>query len=180
MSDALRRTKNNQVCFYLHALNLTAFPYTNSPLLSSFREPIGLDDVDTDIPVRAGAVISPAASAAFIHKRPPAPHRSSKDAERAAKKARLETTKKTSSSSTASKTSKSTADRGVTGGKGTQSVDPIAPSPPHRSDSVSAPMMITLPIAVSAPPVMTTTPPIVMTAPPTMTTTPPVTRTTST
>src|ERR1041385_1685839 len=116
MSDALRRAKNSRVCFYLHALNLTAFPYTDSPLLSSFREPIGLDNVDTDVPVRAGAVISPAASVAAIHKRPPAPHRSSKDVAHAAKKACLKTAKKTSSSSTASKTSKSTADRGVTGG----------------------------------------------------------------
>src|ERR1041385_58258 len=122
MSDDLRRTENSRVCFYLHALNLTAFPYTDSPLLSSFREPIGLDDVDTDIPVPVGAVISPAASVTAITKRPPAPHRSSKDAKRAAKKARLETTKKTPSSSTASKTSKNTADQGVTGGQGTQPV----------------------------------------------------------
>src|ERR1043165_1564926 len=107
--------------------------------LSFLREPVGLDDVDADIPIPAA------------RKRHPAPPRNSKEAERAAKKARLATRK-----TAASEISRSAVDREVVGGDRVQPVDPIAPSPPRTSDPISAPIMTTTPS------VMTTTSPIVM------------------
>src|SRR3954469_21438698 len=117
MSDAHGCAEISRVCFYLHTLDIISFSCTDSFLLSSFREPIGLDDVDTDIPAPVGAVIAPAASASAVRKRQPAPHRTSKDAERAAKRARLETTKRDSTSTVASKTSRRAAEQGAIGGE---------------------------------------------------------------
>src|SRR4051812_21971679 len=97
-------------------------------------------------------------------KRPPAPPRDTKEAERAAKKVR-----QVASKSAASDTPKTAADQGTVGGDRVQSEDPIPPSPPRASDPISAPVptspltTIASPIAPTTSPIMTTTSPIVTT-----------------
>src|SRR4051812_29676981 len=144
-------------------------------IILSSRRPIDLDSIDADIPARVGASIAPTTTTAAARKRALGPQRTSKDAERAAKKARLETSRR-DGSSTVSKTSGSAADQGGAGGEGSQPVDPIAPSPPWHSDPVfdlvppaSSPIQTTTP-----PPTATATTPVAPTTSPITTTTPPV------
>jgi hypothetical protein len=118
------------------------------------RDPISLDGVDFDIPSHIDAAAAPAA-----RKRHAAPPRNSKEAERAAKKSRLDAAKRTAASMTASDASRSAADQGVVGSEGTQPADPVAPSPPRTSDPVTAPAT-----TISSP-IMTTTSPIMATGP---------------
>src|SRR3954467_4639215 len=97
-------------------------------------------------------------------KRPPAPPRDTKEAERAAKKVR-----QAASKAGASDTPKTTEDQGAVGGDRVQSGDPIPPSPPRASDPISAPVhtspmtTIASPTAPTTSPIMTTTSPIATT-----------------
>src|SRR3954468_4665947 len=97
-------------------------------------------------------------------KRPPAPPRDTKEAERAAKKIR-----QAASKAGASDTPRTSADQGTVGGDRVQSEDPIPPSPPRASDPISAPVQpspmttIASPIAPTTSPIMTTTSPIATT-----------------
>src|SRR3954463_1113696 len=97
-------------------------------------------------------------------KRPPAPPRDTKEAERAAKKIR-----QAASKAGASDTPQTTADQGAGGGDPVQSGDPIPPSPPRASDPISAPVQtspmttIASPTAPTTSPIMTTTSPIATT-----------------
>src|SRR4051812_22809566 len=97
-------------------------------------------------------------------KRPLAPPRDTKEAERAAKKIRQPASK-----AGASDPPQTTADQGAVGGDRVQSGDPIPPSPPRASDPISAPVQtspMTTVAKTTAPttsPIMTTTSPIATT-----------------
>src|SRR4051812_8033476 len=97
-------------------------------------------------------------------KRPLAPPRDTKEAERAAKKIRQPASK-----AGASDPPQTTADQGAVGGDRVQSGDPIPPSPPRASDPISAPVQtspMTTVASTTAPttsPIMTTTSPIATT-----------------